>query len=203
MTMLSDQPLEVVSKEDPRNRAYWTGGRSLSLSAQKGLVAAEILIVPWEKFREERDLFPEYTTEFFKFIQHGQFASKFAIACDEEAYFEIHLHGNSWRLPTLFLAYIALPLAVNIAAAFLYEKMTSPAGQDHVEVTFIIEPPASTHPCISLSYKGPVSEFPQKVLAEAERCFSAAPPQPKSDKRVNVLDQKKVRPMAKSTRNTE
>jgi hypothetical protein len=163
-----------VTRDDHRNRDYWLLGKSLSSVTQQTLTMADILIVPWEKFRKGEDVFPEYTTELFKFIQRSEFASQFAIACDSEAYGEIHLHGDMWRLPTLFLSYVALPLAINILSSFLFANISDQTGRDHIEVSFIIEPPTSPHPCVSLSYKGPVSDFPQKVLAEAERCFSGA-----------------------------
>lgn len=176
MNPLGDQARELVTEEDHRNRDYWVLGKSLSPETQQTLTTAEILIVPWEKFRGGKDLFPEHTTELYKFIQRGQFASKFAISCDSGSYLEIHLHGDLWRLPTLFLSYVALPLAVNILSSFLYDKISNQTGSDHMEAAFIIEPPASARPCIFLSYKGPVNDFPQKILAAAGLCFLDAGP---------------------------
>ena len=98
MAIEDDVFLELVVAKTRRNRAYWIERANLADQPEALAHSADVLILPWEKYREDRDLFPEETTRFTHFLREQLAGKILALAITEDEYHEIHLHGDEHRL---------------------------------------------------------------------------------------------------------
>lgn len=154
-------------QETDRNRAYWASRPWISVDNHDVRVA-DILIVPWERFRDMEALFPQGTTDFFRFVkQFGQVSV--AVAASPENYREVALHADEFRLPTLVVSALLLPMVANIISARIDHWITPPTPDDTLEVELIVE--RETGPCISLKYKGPPGKAIETLVEHANQCI--------------------------------
>ena len=159
---------EVRVKETDRNREYWVSRPWLD-ERRDEVREADILIVPWENFRnEEATLFPRGTTDIAAKVREFSGLSV-AIAVDRLAYKEIMLHSKEHRLPTIFVREILLPTLAGILATLAADAVLHGSPDDKVEVSVIVE--GKQGRCISVEYKGPANRLAETVVQEAERCL--------------------------------
>jgi hypothetical protein len=163
--------LSIELSETERTRHYW-----LAKFHQKSVVAAaddeaSILLAPWEQFRDGKDLFPQGTSDFFKFIQAKRPDVPVAIAVSEDEYREITLHGNEFRLPTALIKETLVAVFVGLCAEYLMHNQAHPT-KDIVQLEVIVEGPSRK--CISVKYKGPPGKLADRILEEIDRCLPGA-----------------------------
>lgn len=159
--------LHIDVKETSHNREYWASRPFLGDQAAK-VRSADILIVPWEDFREgQAVLFPQGTSDFFLRLQKA--GADVALAVDSKQYAEIALHAKAWRIPTLVVSALLLPALAGFLGDVLHDAVTDVGANDTIEMKVIVE--GSNGRCISVDYKGAPSRALDTILDEAERCL--------------------------------
>lgn len=158
----------VDVRETDKNRDYWASRPWIS-SEQGAARSADILIVPWENFREMDALFPDGTTEFYKLLKKKT-DKTVSVAIDRDKFHEVALHANEWRLPTLLVGGILLPIISDVLADQVKQWMTTPSSGDTVEMQLIVE--RKSGPCISLRYKGPPDKLVPTILDQTRKCLN-------------------------------
>lgn len=173
---------KIEVKESSRTRSYWlTEGRFPELQAD--LRSADILILPWEDFREsEKFLYPQGTADFYKKLSSVVDHDVFLVALEGQ-YTEIALHSKSWRVPTIMMNKVLLPAAGSLLAMAIYGALDNVQEDDSVEINLLVE--GDNGRCIEFSYKGPPSRSINSLLKEAENCFPELGPLPTLDDRRN------------------
>ncbi len=167
---------KIEVKESNKSRSYWsTEGRFPEL--QSSLRSADILILPWEDFREgEKFLYPQGTAEFYKKLSSVVEHQVLLVALEGQ-YTEIALHSKSWRVPTIMLDKVLLPAAASLLAMAIYGALDNVQDDDSVEINLLVE--GDNGRCVEFSYKGPPSRSIDTVLKEAENCFPEFAPLPR------------------------
>lgn len=151
------------------DRGYWLARPWISPATVTvaGLQDADVLVVPWESFRPNRDaLFPEGTGDFVRQLRRSL---AIEVAIDRDKYEEIALYADAWRIPTLFCKYAAIPLLISLLSAEVDRRFISDQEATPVSVEVIVEGPAGR--CVSIKYEGPANELPDELLKQAGSCF--------------------------------
>lgn len=172
MTINEKLILSIEVAETQRSRHYWLSKQKQSGTSSTDGAQADILLAPWEKFRDDKDLFPQGTGEFYKFIQNARPNTSIALATSPEDYREVTLHGHEFRLPTALLKETLVAVFVGLCAEYLLHQKADPT-KDIAQLEVIVERPSGK--CLSVKYKGPVGTLPQRILDEVERCRTQAP----------------------------
>jgi hypothetical protein len=159
--------IEVMQTE--HDRQYWLSRPYITGQETRGAAhAADVLLFPWEKFRDQHDLFPQGTGDFFKYLERKLPESTVAIAIDRNKYKEITLHAHEFRLPSLLVKETLVAIVVSLAVDFLMHQRADPI-KDIAQFEILVESPAQ--PCISVKYKGPVNQLSERILTEVEKCL--------------------------------
>jgi hypothetical protein len=165
---LNRKLLHIEVSETEKGRGYWAT-RSW-LTGGDDVRAADIVVVPWENFRENKPaLFPHGTSDFYRELLESSSGRHIAVAVDQAAYEEIALHANEMRLPTLFVAYLALPFLINLLSAKVDRWLVEPTPMTTVEMEVIVE--GDKGKCYSIKYKGPPSGMLETISKQAENCI--------------------------------
>lgn len=166
----------IEVKESNKSRSYWAAdGRFHEL--EEGLRSADILILPWENFREdEQFLYPQGTADFCKKLSNVIDQEVLLVALEGQ-YSEIALHSKCWRVPTIMLNKVLLPAAGSLLAMAIYGALDSVQENDSVEINLLVE--GDNGQCFEFSYKGPPSRSIDSLLNEAENCFPDVGPLPR------------------------
>lgn len=167
--MALDRTLFSVSvKESDKGREYWLNRPWLAVR-RRDVQGADILVVPWEDFRENLPaLFPQGTADFVaQLTLRG--GPTLQLAIDGEVYQEILLHSKMHRLPTFVLNSVLLPALAGMLGNLLTEVFKAGGENDAVHLKVIVE--GGHGHCISIDYEGPVEKMPSTLLEHAERCL--------------------------------
>ncbi len=165
--MLERTLFDVTVKESEQNRGYWASREWIGNAAEV-VRSSEILIVPWEDFREGVTvLFPQGTGDLMKRMRAA--GADIALAVPFELYSEIALHAHAWRFPTLLVKFVLLPAVASLLAAEVHDVITKAAPSDIVEMKVIVE--GDHGKCISIEYKGEPGRALDTLTREAERCL--------------------------------
>lgn len=169
---------KIEVKESKRTRSYWEDEARFP-SLREGLRSADILILPWEDFRDGHDfLYPQGTSELYKSLLSAVDAKVILVAVEEE-YREIALHSRSWRLPTILVDKVFLPAVAGVLAMAIYGAFETIGEDDSIEISLLVE--GDNGRCVELSYQGPPSRSIESILSEVESCFPELAPLPKPD----------------------
>lgn len=137
---------------------------------------ADVLVLPWhEVLEEEGPIYPQGTADLFKFLANAGLGSV-ELPVSEPDYVELAMHGKAWRLPTLLLSAVVVPIFVNLISNRLDEFLPGFEPDDTVHFEMIVERPNS--PCVTIKYEGPAARFPQTMLQESQKCFEAEKDKP-------------------------
>ncbi len=191
---LNRKLFQLEVSETDKNREYWVSRPWVGGNSQE-LRDADILLLPWENFREgHAALFPQGTPEFFRSLQASA-DLRIAIAIDREKYEEIALHGRASRWPTILVSTVLVPVVVGIITNRLDAIVSSEIGisagastDDTIEMELVIE--GDSGKCISIKYNGPPGRLIETLVAESLRCL----PSSEKDKPKRVDRKKKMAP---------
>jgi hypothetical protein len=173
--------LAIDVTETDKGKDYWASRPWLS--NDEDVRAADVLIVPWENFREEKPaLFPQGTGDFYRELLAGLANHRIAVAVDQAKYEELALHADELRLPTLFITLVALPFVINLLSAKIDRLLSDPSPVSLVEMQVIVE--GQQGPCLSIKYKGPPSGMIETISKQAANCLPKVD-QNKKPKRTN------------------
>lgn len=154
--------------ETNRNRNYWA--EQPWVSDIQAIRTADALMLPWHEVSgTDQPVYPQGTAQFFKFLRANGFPD-IQIAVAEADYRELAMYGKAWRLPTLVLTLLALPIFTSVVADKLSDMLPGVADDDTVEMELIVERPHS--PCIRFSYKGPADRVAETIARETHHCLT-------------------------------
>lgn len=157
--------LEISVAETERDRNYWAEKPWIS----EVIKEADILLLPWENFREGHEIvFPSGSSDFFKSFE-GQNSIQIAIASDPDTYCELALHSKKWRWPIILVSCLALPTLSNVLSDQINQRMQAAPAEDLVELDVIVERP--TGKCIEVKYTGPRDGAVERIMSEAAKCI--------------------------------
>jgi len=161
--------IEVVETE--HDRQYWVSRPYISGQETRDTAhAADVLLFPWETFRDQRDLFPQGTGDFFKYLEQKLPGKAVAIAIDGDKYKEITLHAHEFRLPSVLVKEALVAIVVSLAVDFLMHQHHVDQNKDIAQFEILVESPA--RPCIAVKYKGPVNQLSERILTEVDKCLA-------------------------------
>ena len=138
--------------ETSQGKAYWLD-RPWVDEAQRPALSALILALPHEPKNDQGPVFPVELEAFLGRLREmlGSQAS-LGVAIRSDEYEELALHSKAWRLPVLFVTYVALPVIVNIFSTRIDELLPGHETGDTAEVTLYVE--GANHKTLKLHYKG-------------------------------------------------
>jgi hypothetical protein len=145
-------------REIYETRDFWLQKSYISEGLGQELRAADVLMVPQEKFRDQEGLFfPEGTSEFLPFLQDNIKDFKVDICIEDEDYRELAIH-NTWVDLGIWVATsIAAPLLVY----WLQQRLERSRVADDTKVTcrIIVQQNLNGDRALQATYDGPMSGF--------------------------------------------
>lgn len=150
---LGRQFLKFEVAETTQGRGYWLDQPWVDEAQRALLLKAQVLALPHVADNAEGPAFPADSEAFiarFRELLGGD--ASIAVAIRAADYHELALHSKAWRLPTLFVSYVAVPLVVNIFAARIDTLLPGHKTGDTAEITLIVE--GTHHKTLKLQFKG-------------------------------------------------
>lgn len=146
---------------------------------------ADVILLPWHALESmEEPIFPSGTTDLFRFLQSAGLGTV-SLPVDQTVYQELVMHGKAWRLPTILLSTVALPVFLNVISTQLSNMLPGVRPSDTIHLEVIVERPTS--PCLSIKYEGPADRLPQTLLKESEACLEKAEKAPAPTERPKTI----------------
>lgn len=172
--------LEISVAETGEARGFWLDKPWVLESDRGALIGAPLVAVPFVRSEDDGPVFPTGTAEFLDRLRDllGDQAD-LGVAISDEAYQELALHSKAWRLPTLVVSAVVLPIVVNILSDKLGELLPGHKDGDTAEATFIIESP--NHRALKVTYKGDpkeIGKFLSDVVPKYIDAIDGEPAQP-------------------------
>jgi hypothetical protein len=145
--------LKFEVAETTLGRGYWLDRPWVDEAQRPALSKAQVLALPHVGDETEEPVFPDGSEAFLaRFRELLGADASFAVAIRAADYHELALHSRAWRLPTLFVSYVALPLVINIFAARIDTLFPGHKTGDTAEITLIVE--GAHHKTLKLQFKG-------------------------------------------------
>lgn len=159
MKLNETQPQEIFTIRDTNETFdYWLHRPYVSDALREELMAADVLLVPQEKFRDhDGPLFPEGTSALLPFLQDNAGSLKVDICADDETYRELALHYDLVDVGMFVASSMAAPLLVNWIQKHL-DRLREP---DNTEVTcrVIVQQAPDGSRAVQADYRGPANEL--------------------------------------------
>lgn len=173
MSVLVKIYFSVTTSESSEDLHYWATRDSFNETTRQRIMAADIILIPWDRKRDEiGDSFPSGTEEFFKEIQESVGIGRIALAANEGEFSELALHSNEVRFPTLLATIVILPIALNLLSSQIDRYMTSPKPPATIEMSLVID--GQDGNCVKIDYKGPPKDLIATFEDQINRCFPHA-----------------------------
>lgn len=154
---LSRPLLEVSVSETDEGRGFWLDRPWVGEERRLGLLSAAVMVVP-KVSPNESPVFPVGTGEFLSRLQGLLGADlSVSVAMSSDEYAELALHSKAWRLPTMIVTGVVLPVIATILANRLDEVLPGFRSDDTAEIELIVETP--DRGALKLSYKGPAEDM--------------------------------------------
>jgi hypothetical protein len=156
----------VIVKESNLGLEYWAAGMTLSAHLQESIRQADIVVVPFEGFREHSGpVFPEGTETFFHFLREKSKAVE--IAVEDDDYKEVAIHFAVLSLATVVIKETALALGAAWIIEYVRDWTGRHGGNAKVRANLVIEQRnGEKKRALKLSYEGPANTF-ENALKEA------------------------------------
>lgn len=144
--------LKFEIAETAQSKGYWLDRPWVDEAQRPALVQATVLALPQVRDDEEHPFFPDGSEAFLARLREmlGPQA-RVGVAIRSQDYQELALHSKAWRLPALFVTYVALPVVLNILGARIDELLPGHKEGDAAEITLFIE--GANHKTLKLSTK--------------------------------------------------
>jgi hypothetical protein len=160
----------VDVSQTEKDREYWATRPWISNDASQKLRAADVLIIPWENFREGHPaLFPQGTTDFLSSLVHRLPENAFAVAVDQEMFEEIALHARRVRWPTIMVTAVLLPLLVNVLTELAKKLIDEHPHEQSIQMHLLVE--GKHGHCIEIDYDGPANDLARTLTEQADKCL--------------------------------
>lgn len=169
---MKQQLLELTVTETDHARGFWLDKPWIEDARRPALVAAGIMVVP-TLHGDEPPTFPVGTGEFLQRLREIlDETTPVAVAMSSEGYVELSLHSKAWRLPTLVLSTVVLPVVLGILTNRLDEMLPGHKKDDTAEVVMIVETP--DRGALRITYKGPADDIGPALERSVARYIDAA-----------------------------
>ena len=146
--------LSINVSESEKNVDYWATRAYVDQALSEKVRSAEILVLPWEDFREgEPILFPNGTADVHKALL-AAFSGDVALLATPENYKEIALHANVSRWPKILVRQAALPILLGVMSNELDSAVFH--HDQNVELHILIA--TQGQQCVQIEYKGPAND---------------------------------------------
>jgi hypothetical protein len=158
--------VEVAETRDIRS--HWVSQDWVDPARRSDVAAATIIVLP--TFDEDGSaLYPTGAPAFVRTLREKLDSSQTVVVPTRpEDYVELLLHSREWRLPKLFVAYVAVPLLINLLSSKIESVLPGFEPSDTINLEMIVE--GENHRCLAVKYKGPSTAIPEVVLKQIERC---------------------------------
>lgn len=153
---------------------YWSRRPSLSPTIQQAVREADIVLVPFEGFRDYQGvLFPVGTEELVQNLREQLDPNlKFDVAIEDTDYKELALHGDLVIIADFLVKYIVAPVAVGLIVDYLRKRLGSRFRSADVRSSLIVDQSEeSVRRTMRISYEGPASTF-EAVFKDALNSLS-------------------------------
>jgi hypothetical protein len=151
----SEEP--CVTSVSTKDRSYWLNRPYIPADIRAQLEKADILLVPYEGFREQADpLFPVGTEEVFQYLREHADNFKVDICITDADYKELALHSDLLRLPELLINGVIVASVVNLLTSYIYDKFKSRKGGE-VKARFLVQ--KADGQTVQIEYNGPAETF--------------------------------------------
>lgn len=162
--------LSLNVSDTDRNLQYWLAQPYVNEDLASKIQQADVLVLPWEDFRpDEPILFPNGSADFYRRIAKEVGPEYVTLVASADLYREIALHANVWRLPSLFVTVVALPIVLNVISSEIDSHLFH--KDDRVELNLVVS--AANHQCVQIAYKGPADGAVEKLAEAATRYCGA------------------------------
>jgi len=145
--------LKFEATETNQGKGYWLDQPWVDEGQRDSLLRANVLALPHASDGAEGPVFPDGSEAFLaRFRELLGADARLEVAIRAADYHELALHSKAWRLPTLFVSYVALPFVVNIFASRIDALLPGHKAGDTAEITLIVE--GAHHKTLKLRFKG-------------------------------------------------
>jgi hypothetical protein len=145
--------LKFEVAETSQVKGYWLDRPWVDESQRAELLKAAVLAVPQFRNDNEDPVFPDGSEAFIaRLRQMLGSETTLGVAIRSANYQELALHSKVWRLPTLFVSAVALPVILNILSNRIDALLPGHKTGDTAEVTLLIE--GENHKALKLYFKG-------------------------------------------------
>lgn len=137
---------------------------------------ANFLILPNERFRDEKGIFfPETTRQLFEYIKEFSTEDIIAdIAVSDNDFQQLELHSAVVEVATIIVQWVIIPVTTSIIASFLYDlikKYHRSPDEITAKVKIIIEENKNKKSKM-ITYEGPVSGVKDSLEQATKNLFS-------------------------------
>lgn len=127
---------------------------------------ADILLIPYEGYRETKGyFFPECTDEFFRFLKNYDEELLVDICISDDEYQTLELHSDLINLAMLIIPSASWTIVINMVSAYLYDavkKLNRSANEINVNFKTISENDGKSK---EVNYSGTIENFERAMKA--------------------------------------
>ena len=167
--------LTVEIEDSSISRCQLQDKRWLDAALRESLGKANVVILPWENFRElDVPVFPVGTADFYQAIRNSAISELLPeLAVVDAQYSEVALHADLVNTPTLFVTSFVAPVVTKFVADWLARRLLERAKNSDVKFQMYIE---DVHGKTKLiTYEGPVNSFESLIGAQLLKESSLVP----------------------------
>lgn len=140
---------------------------------EKEIRSANILLIPNENFRDKQGLFfPECTDELLDFMKEKEIENvKVDICISDEDFKKLELHADIVYIATMIVQWAVLPIATNVIAAYLYDKLkksNKSPKETNTDVKVIVEKDGKNK---MVHFQGSIENFEKTMKTIDETIF--------------------------------
>lgn len=137
---------------------------------------ANLLIIPNERYRDEKCIFfPETTRQFFEYIKESSGNDIIVdIAISDDEFQELELHSAVIEVATIIVQWAIMPVVTGMISAFLYDltkKYHRNSDETSAKIRIITEKTEVKKSKI-ITYEGPVSDVKDVLEQATKELFS-------------------------------
>jgi hypothetical protein len=169
------------------NFEHWSETETLSSRLRESIRQAELVVVPFEGFREyPGPVFPAGTEDLFQFLREK--SNTVEIAIEDADYKEISVHFDVITLATITVREVALALGAAWVIEYVKARVGSHSAQTEVRANIIVDRRnGKKRNAMQISYQGPAEAF-ENAMKEAVAKLTK--PKPTSTKATRKNDGK-------------
>lgn len=160
--------LDVRVEETRNDRGYWASQTWVDPTRRNEVATAAVVVLPTTD-EDGSVLYPAGAPDFVRTLREALGPDLHVVVPTRpEDYAELLLHSREWRLPKLLIAYVAVPLLINLLSTKITTVLPGFEAEDTINMELVVE--GENHRCLTVKFKGPAKAIPDVVLRQIERC---------------------------------